>query len=256
MSKFVDLTNQRFGRLTVISRAENAKRLQTQWNCMCDCGKETIIRAANLKNGTTKSCGCLQVDINKKLRTTHGKTNSDLYKVWQAMKGRTERQSDKAYKNYGGRGIFVCDEWKNDFQSFYNWATQNGYKKGLTIDRINNNDGYSPDNCRWTTSKEQNNNRRDNKYLKYDNKTMTVAEWAGALGINNGILRNRLHRGWTIKDVLTNPVKNISILYTHDNKTMTLTEWADVLGIKRKTLERRLHRGWTIKDALTKPVKK
>jgi len=258
MGKFIDLTGQRFGRLTVISRAENAKRGSARWHCKCDCGKVTIVVAGSLKSGNTKSCGCITSErMNTiKLRLTHGKTDSSLYKIWEAMKERTGRQSCKNYNNYGGRGIFVCDEWKNDFQTFFDWAMQNGYKKGLTIDRINNYDGYLPDNCRWATTKEQNNNRRNNKYLTHDNKTMTVAEWADALGINNGLLRNRLRRGWTIKDVLTKPVTNRSTLYTHNNKTMTATEWAEAFKINKKTLSNRLHRGWTIEDALTKPVRK
>lgn len=164
MGKAKDLTNRRFERLKVIRRVEN-KNYRAMWLCECDCGNRKVITSYQLLSGDTKSCGCLGKENRTKSRTKHHKTNTKLYYVWKGMKQRCYNPKNKYYYNYGGRGITICEEWKNDFGKFYEWAIKNGYDenalhKSCTIDRINNSGNYEPNNCRWVDMKTQSNNRR------------------------------------------------------------------------------------------------
>lgn len=155
--RFVDLVGKKFNMLTVISLHSCNKG--SIWNCICDCGKPNIVRAYNLKNGAVKSCGCLQ-ETNPNA-TTHGMKHTRLYETWDNMKGRCYRPSMGCYKNYGGRGIKVCDEWLQDFIHFYEWAMANGYTDAMTIERKDNNKDYCPDNCTFIPQPEQSRNRRN-----------------------------------------------------------------------------------------------
>lgn len=157
--KLIDLTGRRFGRLTVLQRAETIKK-RTMWLCRCDCGNEVAVEANNLKIGHTQSCGCLQKEATSKANTTHGMRASRLYRIWKCMHNRCYRKCYHGYKHYGGRGITICDEWVHDFRAFRDWALANGYNDYLSIDRIDNDKGYSPDNCRWVTMELQNKNKR------------------------------------------------------------------------------------------------
>lgn len=190
-ANFKDLTGQKFGRLTVMERSGKNKFNYATWRCKCECGKEIVVPGNALRNGNTKSCGCLNLEnaINRIVgfNTTHGKTNTRLFRVWSSMKTRCENPKATNYSDYGERGISVCDEWKDDFESFYNWAMSQGYdpdaKRGeYTVDRIDNEKGYSPDNCRLASYKEQANNRRSNRRLSYNGITMSMAEWARKYG--------------------------------------------------------------------------
>lgn len=160
MGKLIDLTGQRFGRLTVIERVGTSKNGNALWDCKCDCGNTAVVRGASLKNGITRSCGCLIAESTKNRNTTHCLSKTRLYRIWANMKDRCLNSNTREYPYYGGRGITVCDEWKNDFQAFYNWAMANSYQDHLSIDRIDNDKGYTPDNCRWATHSEQMYNRR------------------------------------------------------------------------------------------------
>ena len=142
--KAIDLTGQRFGRLTVLERAGTDSRREAVWRCICTCGNEIYVQGHHLRCGNTQSCGCLRVDT----ATTHGESRSRLYHIWFGMKTRCYNPNTKDFKNYGGRGITVCPEWLYDFPAFQKWAIANGYRDDLTIDRIDNDKGYSPDNCR------------------------------------------------------------------------------------------------------------
>ena len=166
MAALKDITGQRFGRLVVIDRAGSDTQGLATWLCKCDCGRSCVVRGAAMRKGNTKSCGCLHVEGARIRRTSHGKSNTRLNGIWSVMKQRCYNSSNKNYNRYGGRGITVCDEWRNDFQSFYDWAMANGYDENAptgqcTLDRIDNDKGYSPDNCRWVDMKVQRHNRSD-----------------------------------------------------------------------------------------------
>ena len=211
MSKFIDLTGRRYGRLTVIERACREDKRRVYWVCRCDCGNYSFVSGDDLKSGNTKSCGCLNSEkLKAGINVKHGMCYTPLNGVWRAMKRRCYYKKDSRYENYGGRGITVCDEWKDDFQAFYNWAMTNGYREGLSIDRIDVNGNYEPVNCRWATDKEQANNTRSNHFLTYNGETHTISEWAEIVGMKRDTLKRRIYSGWTIEKALTEPVKQRS----------------------------------------------
>lgn len=158
MSKFVDLTGRKFSKLTILGRVWRLNSNRVYWLCKCECGSLRIIQTSHLKDGHSKSCGCL-IGHNG----IHYKTDTRLYKIWGGIKTRCLNPNCTTYNYYGGRGIVMCDEWKNNFQAFYDWAMLNGYQDNLELDRIDNDKNYSPDNCRWVTHKENCNNRRTSK---------------------------------------------------------------------------------------------
>lgn len=201
MGKLIDLTGQRFGRLTVIERAGADSHRQMLWKCVCDCGNETIVRGHALREREICSCGCFR----KERSRTHGLTGTRLYRIWRNMKSRCLNKNNPSYKDYGGRGIGICDEWRETFIKFYKWAMVNGYEDSLSIDRINNNKGYSPDNCRWTEQSRQNDNKRNTRRLTYNGEIKTITEWAEELKIERALICDRLAKGWTIEETLTIP---------------------------------------------------
>ena len=206
MGRFEDITGKRYGRLTVIERADsilepNGKH-RTVWRCICECGKEKIVAANKLKSGNTKSCGCYARDVN----TTHGMSKTRLYKIWRKMKDRCYNPKHTHYEFYGGKGICICEEWKDDFEAFKDWAVMSGYSDYLTIERIDNDIGYNKENCKWATVKEQNNNKGDNVFYTYNGFKLTMAEWAERYGINYGTFCKRLYAGWSFKDAIETPV--------------------------------------------------
>lgn len=197
MGKFIDLRGQRFGRLTVVERVETLKAGETRWLCRCSCGRETITTTGRLRRGTCRSCGCLHSEAAKAqghASMKHGATGSRLHRIWTNMKTRCRNKKNSNYPRWGGRGIAVCDEWLNDFSAFQAWALANGYREGLTLDRIDNNGGYSPENCRWTTAAMQANNRRSSRRISCWGETHTLGEWSRKLGISACTLFYRLRR--------------------------------------------------------------
>jgi len=206
--KIKDLVGDKYGRLTVIEYAGKAKDgHMTIWKCKCDCGKETIVIGRNLKNGTSKSCGCTNIK--------HGYHGTRLYNVWKHMRQRCFNQNDKNYSDYGGRGITVCQEWQDEFIDFHDWAINNGYKDTLSIDRTNNDGNYEPNNCRWVTQKQQCNNKRNTTFLQFGGKTKSLSEWADLYKINLRILEGRIKRKWPVGKALTQSTKRINNSLRH-----------------------------------------
>jgi hypothetical protein len=201
------MEGKRFGRLTVIKFEESNKKGRI-WLCKCDCGNEVMVSTGVLNSGRKKSCGCLQKEVgerNMEISTKHGMKGTRIYRIWQNMKRRCSNRNCREYLHYGGRGISVCEDWANDFLSFYKWSIENGYTDELTIDRIDVNGNYEPSNCRWSTVKEQATNRRSNLSIEINGETKTVKEWCNISGITESTFYDRIHRGWQGEMLLSKP---------------------------------------------------
>ena len=204
MPKFIDLTEERFGRLIVIKRVDNDKWSHHRWLCRCVCGEEKIVRGSYLKRGDTKSCGCLRKEITSITHITHGRSKTKTYYSWDNMISRCTNPKNKYYHCYGGRGIIVCKRWL-EFENFL--EDMGEVPEEYQIDRIDNDGNYCKSNCRWVTRTEQNRNRRDNHLITYKGKTQCIAEWSEETGIPYSTLSSRiLQYGWSFEKALTTPV--------------------------------------------------
>ncbi|OLS02902.1 hypothetical protein [Tissierella creatinophila] len=205
MRKMIDIKNQRFGKLKAIEPSVKvATNKSKKWICECDCGTVKEIRSSDLRLGKIVSCGCERDRKIKERSYKHGMSNTKIYDVWQSMKGRCYRETCKDYPNYGGRGIKIDKNWLGDFMVFYNWAISEGYKEGLTIDRINPNGNYEPGNCKWLPNEKQALNRRNTITHMYEGKELNTRELSEELNINYNTLRNYLGKGRTIEEILEN----------------------------------------------------
>lgn len=204
MGMAIDLSGEKFGRLTATKRVGVNKNKKVLWECVCECGNKINVPTSNLTTGHTRSCGCINVDRLK----THGHSHTRIWGIWQGMLRRCYDENCTNYQGYGGRGISVCNEWREDFSAFLRWANENGYMDTLTIDRTDVNGNYTPENCRWATMKEQCNNKRSNEYLIFKGEKHTVAEWANILGIATNTLWMRINvHGWSVERALTEKVR-------------------------------------------------
>lgn len=267
---FKDLTGQRFGRLTVISRAENYVSPQgiklARWNCLCDCGNQKIAVGAELRKGNIRSCGCFQKEVAKNRLTKHGLTSTRLYGVWQDMRQGCLNPNSKAYKYYGGRGITVCDEWKDDFKAFYDWAMENGYKEEImpsgynywTIERINNDGNFEPDNCCWANRVAQGNNRQNNHLIEQENEVLTLAQTAKQKGVSRITLGARMSRyGWSTNDSLNTPIgshKRHNLEY--QGETLSVSQCSEKFNINANTIYERIRNGLSLQEAVQTPLSK
>lgn len=252
-----NLMGKTFGRLAVIKDSgERAKNGNILWECVCDCGKKRLVLGANLLNGQTKSCGCYSTDILKKVSTKHGlsKVNgkkTKLFMTWDAMRQRCTNSNHASYKDYGGRGITVCPEWLNNFKSFYDWSMDNGFSNDLSIDRIDNDKGYSPDNCRWVDAKTQIRNRRNTVTYNWKGSEYTLAELGELTGINKMTIKSRLNRGCSLEEALSQNVDTSVLLMTYKGETKPIKQWCKELGLNYATVRNRYYKGWTDEEALT-----
>lgn len=202
MGKIIDITGQRFGMLQVmeigkeITIPSGAKRYL--WKCQCDCGNIRLVDGGSLRSGRIIHCG-------RKFHPTvkHGLHEKRLYGIWKTMKTRCSNPNCEKYKNYGGRGITICNEWKEDFQVFYDWAIANGYSDDLTIERKDVNGNYCPENCCWIKAELQAKNKTTNIRLEFNGETHILAEWSKITGISEGELSYRVKRGWSVEKTLT-----------------------------------------------------
>ena len=198
MPKHINLEGKIFGELSVIKKVDKNSSGGYNYICKCTCGNEKIIASKNFAYSKKISCGC----IRNKLVTKHGLRKHTLYSTWHNIKARCNNINDSSYKNYGGRGIGICNEWGKDFFVFYKWAINNEWEHGLEIDRINNNGNYEPNNCRITTKKVNCNNRRSNVFFTLNGVTKTLAQWSDEIGVLQSTISWRVRNGITAEKVL------------------------------------------------------
>ena len=199
-----DAIGKRYGRLTVIEIAGKGSHNRTLMKCKCDCGNEKVVPFGNLNTGRSNSCGCLERENYERLgnlNKTHGESKTRLYKEWKGMYTRCYNPNRHTYSNYGGRGIKVSEQWKT-FEEFKKWALSNGYSDNLSIDRIDVNGDYEPNNCRWITMKEQSLNKRNTIYVTYQGEKKPLKIWAKELNISYWTLKGRHTKGWTDREII------------------------------------------------------
>lgn len=210
-AKHLDVTGEKYHMLTAINYVGTDENHAAYWLFRCECGNEKVIalNSVRRKKGFVSSCGCKDILMHHSNpnRLSHGMCGTRLYRIWKAMKTRCTNPNSKDYRNYGGRGITVCNEWKNDFQTFYEWSKIHGYTDDLTIDRIDPNGNYEPSNCRWVSLKIQANNRRSDRYISFNGETHTAKEWEDITGIKSSTIRKRLSLGWDVEKTLTLSVR-------------------------------------------------
>ena len=203
---YKDLTGKKFGRLLVIVRDGTDNKFNRTWLCKCVCGQLKVVKTGLLTNGRVRSCGCLIANHIKKM-TRHGKFGTRVYRQWAGMIQRCYNPNREYYKYWGGRGIVVCERWRGDFVNFY--KDMGDPPPGKSLDRVDNNGPYSKQNCRWATNYQQYQNRRSNRLLNYNGKIKAMSFWARKFGIHQETFRNRLERGWSVKEALETSIKNV-----------------------------------------------
>jgi hypothetical protein len=251
-----DIRGQRFARLVVLSYDGRNKSGGALWLCVCDCGAEVVVPGGHLRSGHTRSCGCLHIETVRTVNVTHRMIHTPEYRSWAHIRSRCTNPNVPAYPNYGGRGIVMCDRWLNSFENFY---ADLGPKPtpAHTIERIDNDGPYAPDNCKWATRIEQANNKRSNVFVTYQGITQSVPDWCRQLGLPYARISTRIEKGMPPEEAFSSAlIANTGTprLLTYDGKTMSLTYWARHIGITDNTLRQRLRKGWSLERALTAPL--
>lgn len=260
MGAFIDMAGDKYGRLTVLYRSNKRGSCgQIYWHCRCDCGNEVDVLGYLLRQGHTKSCGCYNVEMASVSNKTHGMSRTRIHNIWKGMRQRCYCGTNDAYANYGGRGIKVCDEW-SVFENFYNWALANGWKEdstGISIDRIDVNGDYCPENCRWASAVEQANNKRNTLMLTARGETKAINDWARDVGINCKTIRGRLDNGWSADDAIFTPAGSLrnksAKVVEYNGESHTILEWSEITGLYKELIRSRLSHGWSVEDALSTP---
>jgi hypothetical protein len=207
MSKFIDLTGNKFGMLTVTKFSHFNKRRVSTWECLCECGNNVIVIGSNMKNGNSKSCGCLNIERAIETNTTHGMRRTRIYSIWIHMKERCRYEKCSVYEYYGGRGINYCEDWEK-FEGFYR-DMKDGYSDRLTLERKDVNGNYCKENCKWATKIEQANNTRTNRIETVDGVADTMANLCRIYNIDRSVVKSRLKLGWSLDSAFMKPVKKI-----------------------------------------------
>lgn len=252
MAKAKNLTGMRFGRLVALYPVAGSRQSPRRWVCQCDCGNTSTVITRALGNGNTTSCGCYIREIVGKANITHGKSATPTYNVWSSMLQRCENLNSDKYRHYGGRGIVVCERW-HDFTNFYEDMGEKPYR--CSLDRIDNDGPYSPENCRWATRTVQNKNRRSNVVVEYQGETLCLKDWASRLDMDYETLRQRIQRyGWSVEKAFTYPIQPKELQVTFGGETLTLENWARRTGLSAKLIYSRINKnGWTVEKALFTP---
>lgn len=252
--RIADLSGRTFGKLTVLAAWKRAGR-RFLWECRCECGNQIFVINYNLLNGNTSSCGCHQRSQTGKANSTHGLSGSPEFRVWQGINQRCHDPNCISFKNYGARGITVCERWL-EFAAFYE---DMGPRPSAAhqIERDDNNGNYEPSNCRWATQLAQANNKRSNVRVAHAGRVLTISQWSRKLGVEYATLRQRLSCGWPIERALAEPViaRGNTPTLTYQGQTYTLAEWAAELGCNEDSLKSRLYRGWTADRILETPIR-
>lgn len=200
----IDMTGQKHGRLTVIEMAGRNKHNQRLWRCVCDCGNDAEVLGFLLRRGQTQSCGCLHRETTANINKSHGKASDPVYRIWRSMMDRCHLPTSHAYTRYGGRGIAVCERW-HSFENFY--ADMGDKPQGMSLERIDNDGPYSPENVRWASAKDQANNRRSSRWIEFNGERKTLAQWCDDLGLKIGTVWARLNRdGFSVEQAFTKPI--------------------------------------------------
>jgi len=197
---------ERHGRLVCIGK--DPDRDQRYYLYKCDCGNMKSIIKSNVERGATISCGCYLKANRTNVHRTYGFSHTRIDNIYKTMIARCHHEKCKSYRNYGAKGIAVCDEWRKDKTAFFKWAFANGYREDLTIDRIDPTKGYSPENCRWADYITQNNHRKSNRFIEIDGESHTIAEWSRISGIKQGTIQHRISHGWNNRDAVYKPVES------------------------------------------------
>lgn len=248
-----NVIGNKYGRLTVLEDApdkvyKNGAHDRVE-KCICECGKIKFVRLGKLKSGHTKSCGCYHDEVCRNRATSHGMAGTRLYRIWNLMKARCLNPSSQYYYLYGGKGIKVCDEWKNNFENFYKWSILNGYDDTLTIDRINSNKDYCPENCRWTTFEVQANNTSRNHIIEYNGEKYTMAEFSKIFDFPYSTLKARIKLGMSIEDILSKPIRRAEYEGCEENRYITIngikllpSQWCKKLELGEFTINKWLRK--------------
>jgi hypothetical protein len=260
MTARIDLTGQKFGKLTALEPGESRSGI-LHWTCKCECGTVVQVRAGSLRRGNSKSCGCAKYDgmqAHNRMRSEAAHRSEPEFGVWLGMKDRCHNPKSRSYARYGARGIHVAQVWRDDYDAF---IRDMGPRPSPThqIDRIDNNRGYGPGNCRWATPSENCRNKSTNRRFVFGGREQTLTDWAEETGIPFATLLARVGQlGWPIERALTVPVqarphgrvRHIE----HDGRTLSVEQWATETGLKAQTIRVRLQRGWSVEKTLTAPL--
>jgi len=259
MQKIPVIIGQTISLLTILKEVETPPNATRKVFCRCVCGIEKEMGYESLRMRKTKSCGCLKRNYLGDAKRTHGLSNTLLYQKWGGIKDRCFNSNAPNYKYYGGRGISICKDWETDYTAFHKWAMDNGYQKGLTIERIDFNGNYEPSNCKWATWKEQQNNTSRTRFVKYKGQTKSLMLWCEELDLEYGTIKARLKLGWSIeKQLETKSSRSIKITnrpVTVEGETKNFKEMCKKYNIATSTVFNRINKGMSIQKAFLTPAR-